>query len=51
MHHRQLGVCGVETFGSGVAPDGMQAYAVNVRCLDNIDVGTLQPAPYNGKSL
>jgi hypothetical protein len=51
IHHRHCGTCGVETFGTGTAPDGTQTVAVNVRCLDDVDLTTLTPAPFDGKSL
>jgi hypothetical protein len=51
IHHMFCGDCGVEPFGRGAAPDGSETYAVNVRCLDGIDVATLTPAPFDGKKL
>jgi hypothetical protein len=42
--------CGVESFARGKAPDGKDMIAVNVRCLDGIDIATLTPTPFDGKS-
>lgn len=41
--------CGVQGFGKGTAPDGTSTVAVNVRCLDDIDLSTLEVDTYNGK--
>ena len=51
IHHLFCGECGVESFGRGSAPDGSEMVAVNVRCLDGIDIAALEPAPFDGKSL
>ncbi|MCK0195459.1 GFA family protein [Ancylobacter sp. 6x-1] len=42
--------CGVEPFARGAMPDGTAMVAVNVRCLDGIDLGTLSPTPYDGRN-
>ena len=39
------------SFARGTGPDGSQMVAVNVRCLDEADVGALKPMPIDGKSL
>jgi hypothetical protein len=31
-------------------PDGKPMAAVNVRCVDDIDLGALQPKPFDGRS-
>jgi hypothetical protein len=49
IDHRFCGNCGVESYGTGKGPDGKQMYAVNVRCLDGLDLSTLTPFPYNGR--
>jgi hypothetical protein len=51
IHHRFCSTCGVRTFGDGTAPDGGSMYAVNVRCLDDVDVDALTPQKFDGKSL
>src|SRR5262245_58426020 len=43
--------CGVESFARGKAKDGSEMIAINVRCLDGIDIATLAPKPFDGKSL
>ena len=51
IHHQLCPVCGVETFAQGRMPDGTEMIAINVRCLDGIDMGALKPQPFDGKSL
>ena len=51
IHHRFCPVCGVEAFADGSGPDGKAMIAVNVRCLDDVDVDALTVAPFDGKSL
>lgn len=43
-------VCGVQSFARGKTPDGKDMIAVNVRCLDGIDVAALETTPVDGKS-
>ena len=50
ISHLFCKTCGIESFGRGVAPDGMETVAINVRCLDHIDVFALKPHPFDGKS-
>lgn len=51
IHHVFCRNCGVESFARGKAPGGKDMFAVNVRCLDGIDVATLTPKPFEGRSL
>lgn len=50
ISHLFCETCGVQSFGRGVAPDGREVIAVNVRCLDGIDVFALKPQEVDGKS-
>ena len=52
IHHVFCPSCGIESFAHGTAPGGdNKKYAVNVRCLDGVDVAALKPAPFDGRSL
>ncbi|MFL6798479.1 MAG: GFA family protein [Xanthobacteraceae bacterium] len=51
IHHLFCAQCGVGAFSRGTAPDGKEAVAVNVRCLDNMDIGSLQLMPFDGRSM
>ena len=41
--------CGVQSFSRGKTPDGQDMVAVNVRCLEGVDIAALNPTPVNGK--
>lgn len=51
IHHLFCETCGVFSFGRGVGPDGKEMVAVNVRCLDGVDVDSLKVVKYDGKSV
>jgi hypothetical protein len=50
IHRLFCGTCGVGSFACGQARDGSNMVAVNVRCLDDVDIETLTPTPFDGKS-
>jgi hypothetical protein len=41
----------VGAFSRGTSPQGDEMVAVNVRCLDEVDVAALAPASFDGRSL
>ncbi|MEQ1716680.1 MAG: GFA family protein, partial [Hyphomicrobium sp.] len=51
IHHLFCKTCGVRSFGRGTGPDGSEMVAINVRCLDDIDLTALTPMTFDGKSL
>lgn len=51
IHHLFCKTCGVRSFGRGTGRDGSPMVAINVRCLDNVDLDTIRPKPFNGKDL
>lgn len=51
IHHLFCRSCGVGSFSRGQAPSGEEMIAINVRCLDGIDVAALSPQKFDGKSL
>jgi hypothetical protein len=50
IHHLFCPQCGVGAFSRGVWK-GEEIVAVNVRCLDDIDVAALKITPFDGRSL
>jgi hypothetical protein len=50
IQHLFCSSCGMESFARGNMPDGKAMVAVNVRCLDGVDPGALNPQPYDGRS-
>ena len=45
IHHYFCPQCGVGSFSRGAAPDGREMVAVNVRCLDDVDIAALKHHP------
>lgn len=43
--------CGVQSFGRGVNEKGEATVAINVRCLDDVDLSTLHPSKFDGKKM
>jgi hypothetical protein len=50
IRHHFCPDCGCAPFASGVGPDGAETTAVNVRCLDNVDLAALKRVPVDGRS-
>ncbi|HEY9211314.1 MAG TPA: GFA family protein [Ancylobacter sp.] len=48
--HMSCTTCGVEPFAQAIGPGGTPMVALNVRCLDDVDVSTLKPAQHDGRS-
>jgi hypothetical protein len=42
--------CGIKSFARGKKPDGTPMIAINARCLDGVDIFTLDVQQYDGKS-
>lgn len=51
IHHLFCATCGVRSFSRGLAPDGSEMIAINVRCLEGVDAASLPVHHYNGKDL
>ncbi len=50
IHHNFCNVCGVGSFARGTRPDGAPMAAINVRCLDDIDLASVKTTKFDGKS-
>jgi hypothetical protein len=50
IHHLFCATCGIQSFARGTGPDGSEMVAVNVRCLDGVDIETLSPQAVDGRS-
>ena len=50
IDHHFCPTCGCAPFAFGKAPDGSATAAVNVRCLEGIDLPALKRIPYDGRS-
>lgn len=51
IHHLFCSICGIQPFGRGIAPSGNEMAAINVRCLDGVDVDALTVKKFDGKAL
>ena len=50
IHHLFCSTCGIQSFARGKRPDGAEMVAVNVRCLDDVDVDSLKVKKVDGRS-
>lgn len=50
IHHLFCTTCGIKAFARGQMPDGTPTVAVNVRCLENVDLDGLTVQKFDGKS-
>ena len=52
IEHRFCPTCGTQPFAFATDPrTGVPTAAINVRCLEDIDLASLQRMPYDGRSL
>ncbi len=51
IHHQFCSHCGVSPFGRGTSPQGEETFAVNLRCVEGVDLSKLTVTPFDGKSL
>ena len=50
IKHRFCPVCGIHTHGEGADPKGNAIAAVNIRCLEGIDLDAVPVVKYDGRS-
>ncbi len=50
IHHLFCKACGISSFSYGLKPDGTKMYAINVRCLEGLDIDQLAITKVDGKS-
>ena len=51
IKHRFCPTCGIHPYGEGADPKGRAMAAVNVRCLDGVDIAAMPVQNYDGRSL
>jgi hypothetical protein len=51
IDHRFCTTCGIEPFARGRTPSGTESVAINVRCLEGIDIDQLSPIRVNGRDI
>lgn len=50
IKHQFCPTCGCAPFGFGKGPEGAEMAAINVRCLENVDLKSLKVKPVDGRS-
>jgi hypothetical protein len=51
LHHLFCKRCGIRSFARGSGRDGTPMAAINIRCLDEIDLASIPTQQYDGKKL
>jgi hypothetical protein len=49
IHHLFCSTCGVQSYARGKRPDGADIVAINVRCLDGVDLESLEVKKVDGR--
>ena len=49
IQHQFCSVCGVQAFGLGNMPDGTETAAINIRCLEGIELESIPRVAVNGR--
>uniref|UniRef100_C5D108 Glutathione-dependent formaldehyde-activating GFA n=1 Tax=Variovorax paradoxus (strain S110) TaxID=543728 RepID=C5D108_VARPS len=50
ISHRFCAVCGIHPFGEGTDPKGNRMAAINIRCLEGIDLDAVPVQHFDGRS-
>ena len=51
IRHQLCIDCGVDVFARGKKPDGAEVVALNVSCIDGIELSKLQMTPIDGRNM
>src|SRR3954465_11060492 len=51
IHHRFCKLCGIHPYADGVAPNGDPMGAINIRCLEDIDLDSVPVQHFDGRAL
>lgn len=51
IRHHFCPKCGIHPYGEGVTPSGERMAAINVRCLEDVDIAALPVRHYDGRAL
>ncbi|MFZ1318853.1 MAG: GFA family protein [Candidatus Nitrotoga sp.] len=51
IKHRFCPTCGIHPYGEGVGPNGNNMAAINIRCIEGIDLASVPVQNYDGLSL
>jgi hypothetical protein len=50
ISHLFCSVCGIKAFAGGIGKGGVETRAINVRCLDDVDLQAVPTTHFDGKS-
>ena len=50
IRHHFCRTCGCAPFAGGQGKDGAETAAINVRCLEDVDLATVRRVPFDGRS-
>lgn len=50
IKHRFCPTCGIHPYGEGVDPNGNAMAAINIRCLENLDLASIPVQEFDGRS-
>ena len=51
IKHQFCASCGTQPFAFANGPDGKPTAAINIRCLENVDLAKVKRKPFDGRSL
>ena len=51
IKHRFCSTCGIHSFGEGVDPTGKRMAAINIRCLEGVDLESVPIQHFDGRAL
>jgi len=51
IKHRFCPICGMHPYGEGTDPKGNAVAAINIRCIEGIDLSAIPVRHYDGRSL
>lgn len=51
IKHHFCPVCGIHPYGEGVTPQGEPMAAINIRCLEGVDLAAIPVKQFDGRSL
>lgn len=51
IKHRFCSICGIHPYGEGTDPSGNRMAAINIRCLEGIDLEAVPVRQFDGRSL
>ena len=51
IRHHFCNVCGMQPYGEGIDPKGNRMAAINIRCIEEIDLDKIPVSHFDGRSL